>query len=311
MRRTCIILLSVVLMSCSSETPAPNQNATKSCVDVSSGPVSLDGAEVTLGSPQGYPEEFTRVTTLAPFDIDRTEVTNAQFEKFILATGYVTTAETRQPGFNKAGGAVFTLPSPTHPNWWRFVEGANWRHPEGPGSSINGRESEPVVQVSLIDAQAYAAWAGRALPTEAQWEYAAKAGSQTLYVWGNERAPEGEEQANTWQGAFPVQNTLTDGFEARAPVGCFPPNAFGLYDMIGNVWEWTTSPYARSAQELESINAAITETDLKDYTIKGGSFLCAQNYCARYRAPARQSQERDFSTNHIGFRTVSQTAEGP
>jgi len=306
MYRAYLIISSFVLMSCSSQTQDLKQLALENnCAVILSKPVSLEGGSVTLGTPQIYPEEFTRIASLAPFDIDRTEVTNAQFAKFVDATGYVTTAEKPQAGFDKAGGAVFTLPSPANPNWWRFVEGANWRQPEGPDSNITGRDNEPVVQVSLIDAQAYAAWAGRALPTEAQWEYAARAGAETLYVWGEERAPGGEERANTWQGAFPVQNNKADGFELRAPVGCFPQNAFGLYDMIGNVWEWTVSPYTQSPQDLESLDDVPSDTRFKDYTIKGGSFLCAPNYCARYRAPARQSQERDFSTNHIGFRTVS------
>jgi len=185
----------------------------------------------------------------------------------------------------------FETPSATNPSWWQFVEGANWQHPEGPGSSIEGRGKHPVVQISLVDAKAYAEWADRSLPTEDQWEYAARGGSDTTYVWGEERAPGGVEQANTWQGAFPIQNTEEDGYRLTAPVGCFDPNAYGLHDMIGNVWEWTLTEYQ---------NTPISNS----YTIKGGSYLCAPNFCARYRAPARQSQEADFSTNHIGFRTV-------
>jgi len=191
-----------------------------------------------------------------------------------------------------AGGAVFELPTATNPQWWSFTEGANWRHPEGPDSSIEGKNLEPVVQVSLADAQTYAEWKGRRLPTEAEWEHAAKAGADTLYVWGETRAPNGEEQANTWQGAFPVKNTNKDGYFLRSPVGCYPANAYGLYDMIGNVWEWTSTP------------SDITSGGSTQQIIKGGSFLCAENYCRRYRAAARQPQDADFSTNHIGFRTV-------
>ena len=150
---------------------------------------------------------------------------------------------------------------------------------------------DPVVQVSFNDAKAYAQWAGGRLPSEAEWEYAAAAGSDTHFVWGTERAPNGKEQANTWQGAFPIQNTLDDGYRLRAPVGCYEPNAFGLYDMVGNVWEWTGSTWGE-------------ENDAAGYVIKGGSFLCAENYCRRYRASARQPQEAGLPTNHIGFRVV-------
>jgi len=246
-----------------------------------------------IGSDKGYPEERpVRTVDIAAFNMDATEVTNGQFARFVNETGYVTSAEKIQLGFDTAGAAVFTPPNATNPTWWRFVEGANWRQPDGPESSIEGRDSDPVVQVSHEDAKAYAAWAGRALPSEAQWEYAARAGSQTRYVWGETRTIDGVEQANTWQGAFPIQNTEDDGFLRRAPVGCYSPNAFGLYDMIGNVWEWTDTVYRQS--EGEPV-----------YVIKGGSFLCAENYCRRYRPAARQPQEAGFATNHIGFRTVS------
>ena len=189
------------------------------------------------------------------------------------------------------GGAVFVIPSTENPSWWQFVEGANWRKPEGPDSSIEGRDYHPVVQVSLKDAKAYAEWKGRRLPTQEEWEHAAKAGSEDTYVWGNEKAPNGVEQANTWQGAFPLENTSDDGYLRRAPVGCFPSNNLGLYDMIGNVWEWTDTPYGLPSESPQ-------------YVIKGGSFLCAPNYCRRYRASALQPQDADFTTNHIGFRTV-------
>ena len=211
----------------------------------------------------------------------------------MAATGYITDAERPQPGFEVPGAAVFAYPTPDNPSGGRFVEGASGRAPEGPGSSIEGLEALPVVQVSQRDAVAYAAWAGGRLPTETEWEFAARAGSTTRYVWGDALAPEGVLQANTWQGPFPVRNSGDDGYLSRAPGGCFPPNGFGLYDMIGNVWEWTATPYDDPVAEGEA-----------RYTIKGGSYLCAENYCHRFRASARQAQEAGLPTNHIGFRIV-------
>ncbi|GGX63296.1 sulfatase-modifying factor 1 [Litorimonas cladophorae] len=251
-----------------------------------------------MGTPQQYPEEILRSVTVSDFDIDIHEVTNSQFATFVDETGYVTTAEKPQVGFDVPGAAVFMPPSIGHPNWWRFVEGANWKNPEGPKSNIQQQGNYPVVQVSFEDALAYARWAKRDLPTEAQWEFAAKANSETRYVWGDVRSPDGKEMANTWQGAFPIQNTNEDGFDLRAPVGCYPANSFGLHDMIGNVWEWTKSETGQSSE------ATI-------YAIKGGSYLCAENYCARYRSAARQFQEADLPTNHIGFRTVSPSNPTP
>lgn len=297
-----MMIMIVGLSSCELSEPAKSDFL---CPALSPAYVKISGGEAILGSNGVYTEEFLRVGMLVDFDIDNTEVTNAQFKQFVEDTDYVTTAEKLQPGFDKAGGAVFKRPSVNNPNWWQFVEGANWKHPEGPNSTIENRDNEPVVQISLVDAKAYAEWAGRELPSEKQWEYAAKAGSETLYVWGKDRAPDGVEQANTWQGAFPIQNTQKDGFAYRAPVGCFEPNAYGLYDMIGNVWEWTATPYSETSEEWEANRKAKSDNKYSNYTIKGGSFLCAENFCARYRAPARQSQEIDFSTNHIGFRTVS------
>ena len=267
------------------ENPSPLAH----CLKTVPSPVRVEGGTALIGSNQAYPEERPqRNVNLSSFEIDASEVTNKQFSDFVSATGYVTEAEKPQPGFDVPGGAVFTPPSANNPSWWRFKKGANWKHPEGPESSIKGRALEPVVQVTLEDARAYAKWAGRRLPNEAEWEFAAKAGAESLYVWGEELAPEGQQQANSWQGSFPVQNTAADGFKSRAPIGCFEPNDFGLYDMIGNVWEWTDTEWG----------------DGQSHTIKGGSFLCAQNYCQRYRASARQPHEANFSTNHIGFRTV-------
>lgn len=248
-----------------------------------------------MGTPRQYPEEIARDVSVSNFDIDVHEVTNSQFSAFVNETGYVTTAERPQAGFGAPGAAVFMPPSAENPTWWRFVEGANWRNPEGPKSGIDDQGNYPVVQVSFEDALAYAEWAKRDLPTEAEWEYAAKAGSDTLYVWGNTRTPDGKEMANTWQGAFPIENTNEDGFDLRAPVGCYPANDYGLHDMIGNVWEWTKSETRHNSES-------------PTYVVKGGSYLCAENYCARYRSAARQFQEADLPTNHIGFRTVSKNS---
>ncbi|MBO6504386.1 MAG: formylglycine-generating enzyme family protein [Kordiimonadaceae bacterium] len=250
-------------------------------------------------APEGL-AQYTLIRTpkdngLEPFLISTTEVTNRQFAQFVAESDYVTDAQqTNKP--DGGGGAIFVVPqSPIDP-WWAYEPDANWRSPEGPGWSIEGREQDPVVQVSYRDAVAYANWAGGRLPTEAEWEYAAGGGATTQYAWGETKTINGKEQANTWQGFFPVENTNQDGFPRRAPVGCFPPNVFGLYDMIGNVWEWTASPMPASRGHVN--------------IIKGGSFLCADNYCRRYTVPAREKHEVDFSTNHIGFRIVKQPS-GP
>lgn len=272
------------------------EKITADCARPDAAPRALTSGSFIIGNNPVYQEEGPpRRVEVAAFDIDATEVTNAQFARFIDATGYVTDAEKPQVGFGAAGGVVFRIPNLKNPSWWHFVVGASWRHPEGPESSIEGRAHEPVVQVSHNDAKAYAAWAGRRLPSETEWEYAAAAGADTIYVWGNERAPNEQEMANTWQGSFPIENSLADGYAKRAPVGCFPPNEYEIYDMIGNVWEWTDSPYAGAPASL---------TGEETFTIKGGSFLCAPNFCRRYRAAARQAQEAGLPTSHIGFRTV-------
>jgi formylglycine-generating enzyme required for sulfatase activity len=282
------------------------------CQTPDRGQIRIPGGAFRMGSDAYYEEEGpVRVVTVAAFSIDRFAVTNADFARFVAATHYVTDAEGKPdpadypeipPDRLVAGGAVFTSPTGIRGTedpmrWWAFVPGADWRHPEGRGSSIAGRENDPVVQVSYRDALAYAHWAGRELPTEAQFEYAARGGLDgKTYAWGDEMAPGGVAQANTWQGAFPDRNTGQDGFVGRAPVGCFPANGYGLYDMIGNVWEWTSSLYAGEG-------AGPASRVLR--TIKGGSFLCAPNYCRRYRPAARQAQESGFSALHLGFRTVS------
>jgi formylglycine-generating enzyme required for sulfatase activity len=254
------------------------------------GMVWVPAGAIEMGSDV-YPEETRRNANVAGFWMDRTEVTNADFAAFVRATNYVTVAE--RPG--KKGAAVFVMPSgdanlSSVAAWWRYVEGANWRHPGGPDTSIEGRENFPVVAVTLEDAAAYAKWKGRRLPTEAEWERAARAGAAQL--------PEREQpkDANTWQGVFPIIDTAEDGFTGIAPVGCFKPNAFGVHDMIGNVWELTADTFESHAPAA--------------HVIKGGSFLCAPNYCLRYRPAARQPQEDGLGTSHIGFRTVLE-APGP
>jgi formylglycine-generating enzyme required for sulfatase activity len=259
--------------------------------------VWVEGGSFVMGEASLYPEEGpAREVEVAGFWMSRTEVTNAEFADFVEATGYVTTAERDPPAIPGAppemlqpGSATFRAPTPDNPNWWSWTVGAQWRAPNGPGTSIEGRANDPVVQVTYDDALAYAEWAGMSLPSEAQWEYAARAGSESL--------PEpidaaGNPQANYYQGVFPARDLGEDGYNSRAPVGCFEPNAFGLHDMIGNVWEWTSTSAARS-DAMASVGV-----------IKGGSFLCAANYCARYRPAARQFQERDLGTDHIGFRLV-------
>ena len=289
----CVSLILVLLGGCNeSISPTELKNRPQielTCQSAVPTPIKLTGGQVVIGSNKAYPEERPRrATQINPFEIDASEITNKQFMSFVEETGFITDAEKPQAGFGGPGGAVFSFPTPQNRSWWRFVEGANWKHPEGPDSTIKGKELHPVVQVTLNDAKAYAKWAGRRLPTEEEWEFAAKAGSDFIYVWGNELTPNEEEKANTWQGAFPIENTEDDGFGSRAPIGCFEPNKFGLYDMIGNVWEWTETEWENK----------------QSHVIKGGSFLCAENYCRRYRASARQGQESNFPTNHIGFRTV-------
>lgn len=265
-----------------------------------SGEVKLAGGPVVLGATPELPEEGPpRSVTVAPFAIDRTEVTNAQFAAFVTATGYVTLAERKPdpalypdapPGSLKPSSLVFVGDGTA--DGWRVVEGANWRHPEGPGSDLTGRERNPVVHVGYEDALAYARWRGRDLPTEAQWEFAARAGLDgARYEWGDERPDPAAPRANTWQGVFPAIDAGDDGYRARtAPVACYPASRFGLYDMTGNVWEWTADRYA---------------PDPRSHLIKGGSFLCADNFCHRYRPSARQGGPPDTGASHVGFRTVA------
>lgn len=292
-----------------------------------------------MGSEVFYPEERPlRRVKVDSFWIDETPVTNRQFARFVEATGYITLAEIAPdpkdyPGMDPAlaqpGSLVFTPPrTPVSlrdwSQWWSFVAGADWRHSQGPDSSILGLEDHPVTQVAYGDALAFAKWAGKSLPTEAEWEFAARGGYDSReFQWGDELAPAGAMLANYWQGAFPCENTAEDGWERTSPVRSYPPNDFGLYDMIGNVWEWTGDWYAlpkpvekaragacctisnpRGGTKRESMDPGTPEMNIPRRVTKGGSHLCAPNYCQRYRPAARQGQPIDSSTSHIGFRCV-------
>lgn len=286
------------------------------------GMVPIAGGSFLMGSEDFYPEERpVRRVRVAPFEIDRHPVTNADFARFVAATGHVTAAERPPPaedyrGVDPAllvpGSLVFRPPRgpvPLHdPSlWWAYVPQACWYRPEGPGSGIDGRMDHPVVQVAHADAAAFAVWAGKALPSEAEWEYAARGGLDgAAYAWGDAFAPGGRLLANTWQGEFPWRNLAADGFEGTSPVGAFPPNGYGLFDMIGNVWEWTCDDARPSAAEPASAccQGPGCGGARRPKVVKGGSHLCAPNHCRRYRPAARQPQEADTSTSHIGFRCV-------
>lgn len=267
-------------------------------------PKQIHAGQYVAGYASMYAEEGpAHLVAVDGFRIDRHEVTNAQFAAFVNTTGYVTDAEKGMPGReDTVGGFVFMPPEPgvavKEGSWWQFTAGASWRHPYGPGSSIEGKDTWPVVQVTQADALAYAAWAKGRLPTEDEWEFAARAGQK-----GKHAAP---ENANVWQGPFPSVNNKVDGFSGIAPVGCYKENAFGLYDMIGNVWELTASPYfeRRDAVAGENTQSGYDpqQPGVPVVVIKGGSYLCAENYCARFRPAARQAQDRNLATSHVGFR---------
>jgi formylglycine-generating enzyme len=274
-----------------------------------------------MGSEDFYPEEApVREVAVDGFWMDEHAVTAADYRRFVRETGYATLAErpldpkdypNADPQLLLPGSLVFQktagpVPLNDHRNWWEYVPGASWKRPGGPGTTINGRDRHPVVQVAYEDAEAYATWAGKELPTEAEWEYAARGGLDgAAFAWGDEHFPGDEPAANTWQGEFPWQNLKADGFEGTAPVGSFPPNGYGLYDMAGNTWEWTSDWFSG-----ESAGAPCCAPDplpgetFPRRVIKGGSHLCAPNYCLRYRPAARQGETIDTATGHIGFRCV-------
>lgn len=305
------------------ENTASGARALKPCEAVSNDLVATaDPAEVLvrggtfqMGSNRNHPEERPqRAATVGDFWIDTYEVTNSQFSAFIRATNYATVVErpvdpARYPGATeeqlKPSSIVFKRPERVlgmvdFRQWWAYTPGASWKHPEGPASSLDGRWNHPVVHIAYEDALAYARWRGRELPTEAEWEYAARGGlDEKEYTWGDEKTPSGVWQANAWQGLFPISNQLTDGYEGTAPVGCYMPNGIGLFDMAGNVWEITTDDYA----DLRGPQPGMK-------VIKGGSHLCADNFCYRYRPSARQPATTDVGTSHIGFRTIKRVASG-
>lgn len=295
------------------------------------------GADNKQASEDEYPKHKV---TVDGFWIDATEVTNAQFAQFVAATGYITTAERKPdweelkkqlpPGTPKPGDSLLVAASlvfsaPAHAvelndysQWWTWKKGASWRHPHGPGSTIKGKENYPVVHVSWYDAQAYCNWAGKRLPTEAEWEYAARGGlANAIYPWGNEPVDAGKPKANTWQGHFPDKNTVADKFYYSSPVRSFASNGYGLYDMAGNVWEWCSDYYNNTYYKTIASAAGIKnpagpvqsfdpdEPYAKKRVIRGGSFLCNDSYCSGYRVARRMKSTEDSGMEHLGFRCVS------
>jgi formylglycine-generating enzyme len=291
--------------------------------------VWVGGGTFRMGSEDFYAEEApVREVQVDGFWMDEHPVTAAEYRRFVRETGYVTLAERpldaedypdADPDLLLPGSLVFRktegpVPLDDVRHWWEYTPGAYWKRPGGPGTTINGRDRHPVVQVAYEDAEAYAAWAGKELPTEAEWEYAARGGLVgAVFAWGDEDFPRGKPMANTWQGQFPWQNLRQDGYEGTSPVGSFPPNGYGLYDMTGNVWEWTSDLFSLPANGSRACCAPPTargaepgdsEERFPRRVIKGGSHLCAPNYCLRYRPAARQGETVDTSTGHIGFRCV-------
>ena len=358
-----ILFLALFIYSCNSSTGNPSEDkrdSAHSCMQVPSrfssadsstmafggdssteGMVLIQGGTFDMGGdndqadPDEYPKHKVQVSS---FYIDMTEVTNAQFKKFVDATGYITTAErkpdweelkkTVPPGTPKppdsllvAASLVFKQSSgPVNLNdfsqWWTWVEGANWKHPQGPGSSIEGKDNYPVVQVSWDDAQAYCQWAGKRLPTEAEWEYAARGGLiNNIYSWGNEHVNQGVPKANSWEGKFPYLNEKKDGYVTLAPVKSYAPNGYGLYDMAGNVWEWCGDLYNYNYYKslagkltVDPQGPAESYDPQEPYTLKrslrGGSFLCNDSYCSGYRVARRMKSSPDTGLEHTGFRCV-------
>jgi len=330
--------LAFCLLACSNQ----SSNETNSLADnATAGMVLIKGGQFTMGTDERESYDHERPAhrvSVKSFWIDETEVTNGQYEEFVKATGYLTIAE-RKPDWEElrkqvppgtprppdslmqAGSLVFHSPAEPvmlndYSQWWEWKTGVDWRHPEGPESNLSGKANHPVVHIAYDDALAFAKWKGKRLPTEAEWEFASRGGKQERYVWGEEVAPQGKFMANTFQGSFPLKNLKEDGFESTSPVKSFPPNSYGLYDMIGNVWEWTSDWY--DANYFQSLAGnALTENphgpeksfDPQDpYAMKrvtkGGSFLCASNYCVNYRSSARQATAFDSGQSHIGFRCV-------
>lgn len=312
-----------------------SSRATEGMVWIEGGEFEM-GADGTQAAADEYPKHKVRVKG---FWMDITEVTNAQFAAFVAATGYLTTAEQKPdweelkkqlpPGTPKphdsllsAASLVFKAsPQPVDLNnyaqWWEWKNGANWRQPQGPGSSIEGKENHPVVHISWFDAQAYCKWAGKRLPTEAEWEWAARGGlKNNVYPWGNEPVDEGAIKANSWQGQFPHKNTLRDKFYTSAPAKSFPANGYGLFDMAGNVWEWCADLYHAGYYKTTSAPGGVEDPQgpassydpdepfARKRVIRGGSFLCNDSYCSGYRNARRMKSTEDSSMEHVGFRCV-------
>ena len=272
----------------------------------------IEGGAFSMGAARFYPEERpVRHAEVRSFWIDEAPVSNAEFGRFVEATGYLTLAECMSP----AGSAVFMRPvAPVRamdPSlWWEFREGACWHRPLGAHGNLDGLDDHPVVHVAFEDAKQYAEWAGKRLPTEIEWEFAARGGLDGAdYAWGGQLAPDGAMLANYWQGGFPHENLLLDGWERTSPVRSYPANGYGLYDMIGNVWEWTDDLWSLPGEARKSEPGCCASKDdpgnAPVKVIKGGSHLCAKNYCQRYRPAARHPQAVDSPTSHIGFRCVA------
>lgn len=326
-----VILISLFAISCTGK----KASQVSEMILIPGGTFNMGGR-----SQQAKKDEFPRhMVTVSSFMMDATEVTNAQFAEFVRQTGYVTTAERAvdweemkkqvpegtpkpadsllQPGslvFHKTSGPVNMA---DYSQWWSWVIGANWQHPEGPDSNIKDRMDHPVVHVSLLDAQAYAKWAGKRLPTEAEWEWAASGGdSDVNYPWGNEDASHAQNKANFWQGFFPYENKVEDGFATTAPVKSFPPNKFGLYDMAGNVWEWCNDKYDSEIYSVYAREVTVHNPDgsgeYRDprnpgapvHVVRGGSYLCSEDYCSGYRVSRRMGSTADSGLSHTGFRCV-------
>ncbi len=314
----------------------PRQPETTSPTPPAPGMAWIPGGTFQMGSDNFYLEERpVRTTSVDGFWMDREPVTNRQFTRFVRETGYKTVAE-RQPNAADYPGALpellvpgsmvfrrtsHAVPLDDYSQWWEWTPGASWQRPEGPGSGVSKRKRHPVVHVAYEDVQAYCAWAGKILPSEAEWEFAARGGLDgATFAWGDDETPDGQRMANTWQGEFPWQNTVEDGYPGASPVGSYPANGYGLFDMTGNVWEWTDDWYAashgteaspccvphnpRGPVQDTSYDPTQPEIAIPRKVVKGGSHLCAPNYCFRYRPSARQPEMLDTGMSHLGFRCI-------